>query len=55
MGAVRDITLKNYIISLQWLKRIAPKVMICEMDKRAYLNIIKEYAAIHEKSTVSSV
>ena len=32
-GAVRDVTLKKYEMSLKWVRTIAPKLKISELDR----------------------
>lgn len=50
-GAVRPVTLKKYKMALQWLRRIAPKLTVGELDRIHYQEIINAYAAAHERQT----
>lgn len=53
VGAVRDVTLSKYLMSLEHLKKIAPNVKISEMDRRMYQKILNVYALTHEKQTTT--
>ncbi|MFC6347785.1 site-specific integrase [Vagococcus carniphilus] len=53
VGAVRDVTLAKYRMSLQHLKNIAPNVKVSEMDRRKYQKILNLYALTHEKQTTT--
>lgn len=50
-GAVRDITLNKYMMSLNWLTRLAPDLKIQELNRISYQRIINDYAASHERQT----
>jgi integrase len=50
-GAVRPITYQKYSMTLRRLTELAPTLKICERDKRAYQNLINEYAKTHERQT----
>ncbi|USS90650.1 tyrosine-type recombinase/integrase [Fructilactobacillus carniphilus] len=49
--AVRTVTLNKYLISLKWVRRIAPSLYLKDLNKRAYQEIINEYALTHEHQT----
>ncbi len=53
VGAVRDVTLAKYHMSLQHLKRIASKVKVSELDRKQYQKILNSYAETHEKQTTT--
>lgn len=53
VGAVREVTLSKYRMTLQHLKKIAPKVKVSEMDRRQYQRILNKYAQTHEKQTTT--
>lgn len=51
VGAVREITLSKYYITLQRLTEIVPDLKLVDLDRRTYQKIINEYAKTHEKQT----
>ncbi|MFC6464893.1 site-specific integrase [Marinilactibacillus sp. GCM10026970] len=51
VGAVRQVTLRKYYMSLQRVTEIAPKLRINELDRKAYQNLLNRYAETHEKQT----
>lgn len=50
-GAVRDVTLRKYEMTLQWIKNIAPALKVEQLNRLNYQTIINEYAAYHERQT----
>ncbi len=50
-GAVRKVTLQKYNLSLSWIKKIAPKLKTCDIDRTEYQKILNEYARTHERQT----
>lgn len=50
-GAIRDVTLSKYKMTLSWLKRLAPKLKLNELNRTTYQQLINEYAISHEKQT----
>lgn len=51
VDSVRKITLQKYKYALQSLRKIAPDLKICDLDRQEYQNIINVYAETHEKQT----
>jgi integrase len=51
-GAVRDVTLDKYKLTLKWIKKLEPDLKIGDVDRMAYQGILNKYAATHEKQTV---
>lgn len=51
VGAVRDITLNKYYMSLQRIAELAPDLKINELDRQTYQKILNDYALTHEKQT----
>lgn len=51
-GAVRNVTFDKYQNTLGWLKRIAPDLKVCELDRKTYQRIINKYAEHHEVQSV---
>lgn len=50
-GAVRKVTLSKYFLALAWLKKIEPKLKICNLTRTEYQNLINKYAESHERQT----
>lgn len=51
VGAVRDITLQKYYITLQRIGELAPELEMRQLDRRSYQTLLNEYALTHEKQT----
>ena len=50
-GAVRNVTLAKYRMTLSWLKKLVPKLKIKDLSRSNYQKLINEYAKTHEKQT----
>ncbi len=50
-GAIREVTLSKYRMSLVWLGRLAPELRLCDVTRVAYQQIINAYAKVHERQT----
>ena len=50
-GAVRDVTLKKYILAYKWLTKLAPKMKLSNLNRIEYQKLINEYALLHERQT----
>lgn len=50
-GAVRQITLNKYMMTLSWIKKIVPNLTIKDLNRVRYQTIINEYAEHHERQT----
>ncbi|MEA5061534.1 MAG: site-specific integrase [Erysipelotrichaceae bacterium] len=51
-GAVRNVTLKKYLLTLEWIKKIAPKIKLRDIDRISYQELLNHYALSHERQTV---
>lgn len=51
VNSVRPITLNKYYVTLSSLKRLAPKLRLCDMNRQSYQRLINEYASEHERQT----
>ena len=51
LGAVRDVTLKKYHMSSQWVHRLAPNLLLQDVTRQTYQKLINEYALCHERQT----
>jgi len=50
-GAIRQVTLGKYHLTLKRLTEIAPILKLKDLDKRTYQGLINEYAKTHERAT----
>ena len=51
MGTIRKVTLDKYMMTLKWLKRLAPELKVCELNRIEYQEILNKYAEYHERQT----
>lgn len=50
-GAIRKVTMDKYKLSLVWVRRLAPKLKLCDIDRVTYQQILNDYARNHERQT----
>lgn len=50
-GAIRKVTMDKYRMTLSWLVKLAPKLMISDLNRIAYQQILNDYAIHHERQT----
>ncbi len=50
-GAVRDVTLRKYLITQQRLRELVPEVKISDLNRTTYQQLLNDYAKTHEKQT----
>lgn len=50
-GAIRKVTLKKYLMTQAWLKKLIPKVKLCELTRITYQRLLNDYAKNHERQT----
>ena len=50
-GAVREITLQKYKMTLSWIRKIVPTLQLTNMNRIVYQQILNEYALYHERQT----
>ncbi len=50
-GAIREVTLRKYKLTLTWLERLASDVRMCDLNRIRYQQIINDYALQHERQT----
>lgn len=51
VGAIRQVTLQKYYMSLQRVEELAPKLKVNELDRKSYQQLLNRYAITHEKQT----
>lgn len=49
--AVKAVTLRKYEMSLKWVEKLAPKLLLTELDRISYQQLLNDYALCHEKQT----
>lgn len=52
-GLVSDVTLDKYKMTAKVLRNKVPDLFISDLDRRAYQNILNDYAMTHEKQTTT--
>src|SRR5690554_5172568 len=50
-GAVRNVTMQKYIITMSWIKRLVPDLKTSEFNRMIYQQLLNDYAVTHEKQT----
>lgn len=50
-GAVRDVTMRKYLMSQAWLKKLVPELRLCDVSRVTYQQLLNDYAASHERQT----
>ena len=50
-GAIRDVTMRKYEITLLWLKRLVPELRLSQLNRISYQQLLNDYAKFHERQT----
>lgn len=50
-GAIRKVTLDKYKMTQAWLKKLAPTLTLCDLNRITYQQILNDYAVNHERQT----
>ena len=50
-GAVREVTMAKYRMTIKWLKELVPTLKVYELNRTTYQQLLNEYALTHEKQT----
>ena len=50
-GAVRNSTMKKYLLTLSWIRKLVPKIKLKDINRITYQEIINKYAEKHERQT----
>lgn len=50
-GAIRSVTMAKYLMTHQWLIKLAPNLKLCELTRISYQQLLNDYAAGHERQT----
>ena len=49
--AVRKVTMNKYNLTLQWLKKLVPKMTMNELTRLKYQQLLNDFAECHEKQS----
>lgn len=50
-GAIREVTMKKYLMALKWIEQLAPTLKLCEVNRITYQQLLNDYAVEHERVT----
>lgn len=50
-GAIRDVTMQKYKLSLKWVKKLAPNLKLIELTRIEYQKLLNDYAECHERQS----
>jgi integrase len=50
-GAVRKVTMKKYLLTLKWLRKLVPTLKTSDITRTVYQQLINDYAECHERQT----
>ena len=50
-GAIRKVTMKKYLLTLNWIKKLAPKLTLSEIDRINYQKLLNDYSETHERQS----
>ena len=50
-GAIRKVTMDKYLLTLSWLRRVAPELKLCDVTRITYQKLLNDYASVHERQT----
>ena len=50
-GAIREVTMKKYEITLTWLEKLVPQLRLSELNRTTYQQLLNDYAMYHERQT----
>ena len=50
-GAIRNVTLQKYNMTLHWLQELAPELKLCDVNRIVYQQLLNNYAKEHERVT----
>ena len=50
-GAIRKVTMDKYLLTLTWIKKLAPDLKVGELSRITYQKLLNDYAKEHERQT----
>lgn len=50
-GAIRKVTLDKYYMTISWIRKLVPDLMLGNLNRIAYQQLLNDYAVHHERQT----
>lgn len=50
-GAIRKVTMDKYLMTQTWLAKLIPDLIICDLSRANYQQLLNDYAMDHERQT----
>ena len=50
-GAIRNVTMDKYLMTKAWLEKLVPNLMVRDLSRIAYQQLLNDYAMYHERQT----
>lgn len=50
-GAIRKVTMDKYLMTEKWLEKLIPNLIISDLNRITYQQLLNDYAAWHERQT----
>ena len=50
-GAIRESTMEKYLMTLKWVKKLAPDLQVAELTRTTYQKLLNDYDREHERQT----
>ena len=50
-GAIRKVTLDKYNMTISWLRKLVPDLVLSNLNRIAYQQLLNDYALYHERQT----
>ena len=50
-GAIRNVTMEKYKLTLSWLKKLVPNLSIGDLNRITYQQLLNDYAETHERQS----
>ena len=50
-GAIRKVTMSKYLMTLEWLKKLIPNLLLRDLNRITYQQLLNDYACYHERQT----
>lgn len=50
-GAIRKVTMDKYLLTLSWLKKLIPNLLVCDLSRINYQQLLNDYAEQHERQS----
>ena len=48
-GAIREATMSKYLMTQKWVEKLAPELMVTELTRTAYQQLLNDYVMEHER------